>query len=113
MKANVPKSFNSLPPREKEAIARFMEDESAKLMDEQEVRLFVQYTKVACSVLHDYFGFGEQRLLTFIGDFKNMRRKHRDASNAVELESELDSEMDKIFKGGFPTDFVEDLQRGK
>lgn len=113
MKANLPKSFLTLPPREKEVIARIMEEECTRMVDEQEVQLFVQYTKLACFVLHNYFGFGEQRLLSFIGDFKNVRRKHKNVATASELEELMNIEMDKIFKSGFPTDFVEDLQRGK
>lgn len=113
MNARVPKSYNQLPTREKEVIARLMEEECERIINEHEVQLFVQYTKLACFVLHNYFGLDEQELLSFIGDFRTVQRKYKNVPSATEMENLVNVEMDKIFKGGFPTKFVEELQRGK
>ena len=57
MKANLPKSYLNLPKREKEAIDDLVASEVDRMLTEEEVVLFAQYTKMMCIVLHDYFGF--------------------------------------------------------
>ena len=113
MNVRLKRSFNSLPPREQDIIAEMMREECKRIMDEEEVNLFVQYMKSACVVLHDTKGFTEEELLMFIGSFTNIRRKFRKLTSIPELEATLDKEMDRIFPGGFPTEFVERLQRGE
>ena len=112
MKARIPKSYLNLPKHEKEAIDKLVVDEVQKILDEEEVALFTQYTKMMCIVLHDYFGFGEGRLYRVIGNFKNLKRKHRHLKTAQEIIPVLDQEMDRIFRRNkFPQDYVERLQR--
>lgn len=112
MKANVPKSYLNLPKREKEAIDNLVMSELDRMLTEEEVVLFTQYTKIMCIVLHDYFGFGENRLHCVIGNFKTMGRKYRNVNTAKELMPALDKEMERIFrKNKFPQDYVERLQR--
>ena len=113
MKANLHKSYLSLPPREQEIIANLFQKEHRQALDAQEVQLFVQYTKLACILLHDYFKMDESELLTFIGDFKAIRRKYRNVNTADKLDAVLDEELSKIFPSGFPAEYVEDLQRGR
>lgn len=113
MNVRRPKSYNNLPTREKQLIAKMMDEECEARMNEQEVNLFVQYMKSACVVLHDTRGFTEEDLLMFIGSFTNIRRKFRKLTSISELEATLDKEMERIFPGGFPTEFVERLQRGE
>ena len=112
MKARLPKSYLNLPKREKEAINNLVQSEYEKKLNEEEVVLFAQYTKMMCIVLHDYFGFGESRLRCAIANFKNLKRRYRDISTAQELMPILDKEIERIFKKGeFPKEFVERLQR--
>lgn len=112
MKARLPKSYLDLPKREKEAIDNLVKDEINRMLDEEEVVLFSQYTKMMCIVLHDYFGFGENRLHCVLGNFKTLKRKYRNVSTAQEVEPILDKEMARIFKKNkFPKDFVEGLQK--
>ncbi len=113
MDVRIPKSYNNLPLREKQLIAKMMDEECEARINEQEVHLFVQYMKSACIVLHEYKGFTVDELMIFIGSFTNIRRKFRKLTSIAELEATLDKEMDRIFDGKFPTDFVERLQRGQ
>ena len=113
MNVRLKKSFNSLPTREQELLTQLMADECKRRMDEEEVNLFLQYMKSACIVLHDYKGFTVEELMIFIGSFTNIRRKFRKLTSIAELEASLDKEMERIFDGKFPTDFVERLQRGE
>ena len=112
MKARTPKSYLNLPKHEKEAIDNLVQDEINRILSEEEVVLFTQYTKMLCIILHDYFGFGEDRLCRVIGNFRMLHRKFRKVKTAKEVNEALDKEMARIFKkGGFPQDYVEKLQR--
>lgn len=112
MKAHLPKSYLNLPKREKEAIDNLVMSEVDRMLNDEEVVLFAQYTKMLCIVLHDYFGFGESRLHCAIGDFKTLKRRYRNISTAQEINAILDKEMERIFKKNkFPQDYVEELQR--
>ena len=112
MKARLPKSYLNLPQREKDAINNLVQSEYEKMLNEEEVELFTQYTKMMCIVLHDYFGFGESRLRCVMGNFKTLRRRYSDVKTAQEISPLLDKEMERIFrKSKFPQEFVERLQR--
>lgn len=112
MKARVPKSYDLLPQREKDIIGELVLREINKALDEEEVALFAQYSKMLCIVLHDHFGFGEDRLYRVLAGFKTLKRKYKRLKTAEEIRPALEQEMARIFKkSGFPTDFVEKLQR--
>ena len=112
MKARTPKSYLSLPKHEKKAIDDLVESEINRILSEEEVTLFTQYTKMLCIVLHDYFGFGEKRLCRIIGNFRMLHRKFRNVKTDKEINEALDKEMARIFKkNGFPQEYVENLQR--
>ena len=113
MNVKLKRSFNSLPLREQDILTQMMREECKRIMDEEEVNLFVQYMKSACIVLHDTKGLTEEELLMFIGSFTNIQRKFRKVNSIPELEANLDKEMERIFPNGFPTDFVKRLQRGE
>ena len=112
MRAKIPKSYMDLPKREKETVDNLILSEVNRILDEEEVTLFAQYSKMLCIVLHDHFGFGEDRLYRVLGSFKTLKRKYRKLKTAQEINPVLDKEMERIFKKKqFPIDFVERLQR--
>lgn len=114
MKARIPQSYLNLPKHEKEAIGKMVEDEVNRILSEEEVTLFTQYTKMLCIVLHDYNPdhFGEKRLTRVIANFRMLHRKFRKVKTAKEVNEALEKEMKRLFKkGGFPQDYVENLQR--
>ena len=112
MKAHLPKSYRNLPKHEKDAIDNLVKSEINRMLDEEEVTLFAQYTKMMCIILHDYYGFGENRLHCVMGNFKTLKRRYRNINTAQEVNPILDKEMERIFKKNkFPEDFVERLQR--
>lgn len=114
MKAKIPQSYLNLPQHEKKAIEQMVQDEVNRILSEEEVTLFTQYTKMLCIVLHDYEpdSFGEHRLTRVIGNFRMLHRKFRKVKTAKEINEALEKEMDRIFKkNGFPQDYVENLQR--
>ena len=111
MNVRLPKQYLAMSLKDQEVVNRVAKDIAMQALDESEVTLFVQYTKFACIVLNKYFGFGEQRLTNFIHNFKDLQSTHPGVRSLEQLQSMLDEEMAKIFKSGFPEEYVASLQR--
>lgn len=110
MKANIPKGWHRLPKSEKEAISDYLQ-KVAKEQCEKDMRIMLDlYIKMVCVTLHDAFGFGEKRLLMFLGNHKRLfHRQHKMVKDGSQIEY-LDRRMAEIFKkGGFPEGFFEKL----
>ena len=68
------------------------------------------YIKMACLVLHDAFGFGEQRLRAYIGNHKRLFHRQAKLVRKGDQLEYLDRRMAEIFKkDGFPQDFIDEL----
>ena len=110
MKARLPKSWERLPPREKEVIADGMKQMLVE-QEERDMRIMLDlYIKMACLVLHRAFGFGEKRLGMFLGNHKRLFRiQHKKVVDGTQL-AYLNGEMAKIFrKNGFPQGFFDNM----
>ena len=106
MKARVPRGWSSLSKYEKDKIAEVCEQEMERRMN---IVLDI-YMKMCCTVLHDAFGFGENRLMCFIGNWQFLFEKHfKLVKDGVQIEY-LDDEMKKIFKkSGYPDEFFRNM----
>lgn len=110
MKANTPKSWRSLPPREQKVIENYVKEVAGKEL-EREARIILDlYMKMVCMVLHDAFGFGEKRLNMFLGNHRLMfKRQFKMVKNDTQIEY-LNRRMAEIFKkDGFPKEFLDGL----
>jgi hypothetical protein len=114
MKARVPKEYQNLSPQQKERLKKYLTDvvtEVTKKQEEHDCRVILElYLKMVCCVLHDAFGFGEDRLTCFIGNHKRLfvtQNKLVDKGEQIEY---LNGRMAEIFKkNGFPQDFLDSL----
>lgn len=109
MKCNLPKSYLSLPVKEKKIISDLMEQTLNDTIDREEDLIQKIWLQWACIVLHEGFGFGKDRLMMFLGNWKKMYRKNRTFKDDIEQKKYLDEKIKKIFKDEYPTDFVNDL----
>ena len=68
------------------------------------------YIKMVCVTLHDAFGFGERRLIRFLGNHRRLfDRQMRMVKAGTQLEW-LDKRMAEIFhKDGFPQEFFDKM----
>ncbi len=110
MKARLPKSWDRLPPKEKEVIADSMKQMLIE-QEEKDMRIMLDlYIKMACVVLHDAFGFGEKRLGMFLGNHKRLfHRQHKMVMDGTQVEY-LNGRMAEIFKkNGFPQGFFDNM----
>lgn len=114
MKARIPKPYQSLPKKQKEAVDGYaleIAKDFAKKQEEADFRLsFELYIKTACCTLYDVFGFDESMLIQFIGTHKRaFSYQNRLVMKGEQLEY-LNRRMDEIFKkDGFPQEFIDSL----
>ena len=95
MKARIPKSFESLPPKEKAVISQMIQEEAYKLADKEHAEVQKIYMQLCCILLHECFGFGEKRLYCFLGNWKRLYRWN---SRFSDKESQTKALEDKIKK---------------
>jgi hypothetical protein len=114
MRARIPKAYRDLTPKAKQQLQEYIVDiatDAARKQEEQDCRIiFETYIKMVCCVLHDAFGFGEERLTVFIGNHKRLFARQSRLVTKGEQAEYLDSRMSEIFKkNGFPQDFINSL----
>jgi hypothetical protein len=107
----MPTSWNKLPKAEKDLIQEALNEQLNEIIDKEEAEVQEIWIKLACILLHDTFGFGEERLLRFISAWKRLyRRNTRCETKSVQNEW-LNTEMAKCFpKCGFPEVRLEEMK---
>ena len=110
MKARLPKSFLSLPQSEKEKINEVLTEEVERNVNQHMAELQKIWLQFACIVLHKNFGFGKKRCLLFLANWREMYRLNSKLKNEAEQTEYLSGEIDKIFKGAYPKEFIDKLE---
>ena len=111
MKCNLPISFNKLPKSERESIQNALNEQLNHLVDKEEAEVQEIWIKLACILLHEYFGFGEKRLCRFIIAWNRIYRRNARTQTKSEQTAWLDEEMKKCFpKFGFPQRRIDSLK---
>lgn len=111
MKARLPKSWDRLPQREKEIINQVMTDEVVKQVVHEQAELQKIWLQMACVVLHNNFGFGKDRCLLFLANWREMYRLNSKLEGREDQTEFLATEMEKIFgKGGYPKEYIDKLE---
>jgi hypothetical protein len=110
MKARMPKSFLSLPQSEKDKINEVLTEEVEKNVNKNMAQLQKIWLKYACIVLHNNFGFGKKRCLLFLANWREMYRINNQLKNEAEQTEYISREIDKIFKGMYPEQYIDKLE---
>lgn len=111
MKCNLPRSYQSLPQREKDAITEVLSEQLNEAINKEEAELQEIWIKLACINLHETFGFGEDRLNRFIAAWNRMYRKNERTGSKSAQTAWLNEEMAKCFpKYGFPQHRIDRLK---
>ncbi len=111
MKVRMPKSFLSLPQREKDLINEVLTEEVQKQVDKNYAELQKLWLQFACIILNKSFGFGKERLLLFLGAWREMYRYNNKIPNKSEQTAFLTEELDRIFGvGGYPSKYIDKLE---
>lgn len=111
MKCNLPRSWDQLPKAEKELIQAEFNKQLNHLIDKEEAEVQEIWIKLACILLHETFGFGEERLCRFIAAWNKIYRRNARLQTKAEQTAWLDSEMKKCFpKFDFPQNRIDSLK---
>ena len=94
MKAILPKSYKNLPKSEKKIIDNLVMD----WVDKEEAELQEIYLMLCCKLLHESFGFGEERCSMFVGNWWRIYDWNKKTGSKKEQKEALRNEMDKIFR---------------
>lgn len=109
MKANVPRSWHTLPPIEKRAIENLVKEEAYKIVDRENDEMQEIWIKLSCILLHD-MGLTEDELLQYIAGWKRMYRRNERCGNKDEQTAWLAREMERCFPSGFPQMRIDDMK---
>ena len=112
LKPNLPRSWFSLPEREKDAITEVYQKALHEALDHEEAELQKAWLKLACIVLHSQKDpYGKKRCMAFLAKWKRVYRIVGKCKTNAERDAYLDAEMDKIFgKGGYPYKWIDSLE---
>ena len=114
MNARLPKSWNSLPQKERDRIVKILSDAAETIAIQQIEKEEAQVQKIwisyACIVLHNAFGFDKDKCMEFIGNWKMIYRKNKRLSTEAEQKAFIEKEL-AFFEGEYPSDFVDSLER--
>lgn len=111
MKCNLPKSWEQLPPKEKDTINKLMTDFAYEIVEKEQANLQEIWIKLACILLHDFHGFGEGDLMKFIAAWKRIYARNDRYEDKEAQDAWLDEEMAKCFPScGFPQLRIDELK---
>jgi hypothetical protein len=111
MKVKMPRSFLSLPEREKRIINEEITKEVIHQVTHEQAELQKIWLQLACIVLNRTFRFGKKRLLLFLANWKEMYRINGAIDGAAERDAYLKEKMTKLFgEGGYPYAYIDKLE---
>ena len=110
MKAKIPRAWQNLPPAQRTRIEEFCRQVAMETIEQDGRVMLDLYIKMVCVTLHDAFGFGEKRLIMFLGNHRRLFIKQQKmVADGSQIEY-LDRRMAEIFrKDGFPQEFFDDM----
>lgn len=113
MKANIPRSWFSLPKKEQEIIKDMLTEQMEQQINHEEAEMQKIWLKYACIVLNEVFGFGERRCLSFLGTWRRIYKTNSKFKTEEEQAAWIDERINKIFKDGYPTEFIDKFEEAK
>ena len=105
------KLFTQLAPSEQEKIkalySKDVEDENNKYF----AKLQKNWLMLSCIVLNKYFGFGKERLLIYLANWREAYRLNAKIKEEEAQQAWLKGEMDRIFgENGYPYEYIDKLE---
>lgn len=110
MKANLPRSYLSLPKREKEIIDKLVSDEANRLVNEEEAEMQKIWLQMACIILYKNLNLTKEDCMMFVGGWKSTYRKNVRLKSKREQDEWIKSEIENIFDGEYPYEWIDSLE---
>ncbi len=113
MNCNLPKSWDRLPPKEKDMINKAMTKIAYDIVDQEQANLQENWIKLACILLHNYHNFDEEELLQFIAEWNRIYRRNERLDNKESQQAWMNMELRSCFPNcGFPQMRIDDMKKG-
>lgn len=120
MKANynkAEKSWFNLPKSEQEAIKNMLAEEFNKQLNEainreeaQMQKVWLKYGCIASNIAH---GHGEMRCLSWLGTWRRIYKTNSKFKTEEEQKAWIDERINKIFKSGYPSEFIDSFEESR
>lgn len=111
MKCNLPKSWDQLPQKEKDAISKMMTDFAYDIIDKEEANVQEIWIKLNCINMRNC-GATEEDLLQYIAGWKRIYAKNARMKTKEEQAAWIEEEMKKCFPTcGFPQIRIDELKK--
>ena len=112
MNVRLPKSFNNLPPSERELITEHYNEKLYEARNEDLVKQQKKWLKYACILLADFFNFTEEDLLLFLANWRSTYMTNSKFETEEEQSEYLSRELSRIFVNeSYPEMFIEKLEK--
>ncbi|MBQ9760120.1 MAG: hypothetical protein IJW16_02095 [Clostridia bacterium] len=106
MKCYLRRDLEQLSPSSQKRVA---EAYDRQLEQNMNVMLDI-FLKMSCAVLHDSRGMTEEELYAYLGNYRQLFRRHQNMVRAGTQLEELDRKMREIFPAsGYPDDFFKSM----
>ena len=103
MKANLLRSYKSLPPSEQQHIKNLAYEIAREQFEHDVMIVLDQFIKMSCQALHTTFGFGEKRMTYYLASYRRLFKRYIKANKDGIMLGELDRQMQHIFRrDGYP-----------
>ncbi len=113
MKPNLPRSWHSLPQRERDAVIKAITDQYYAHLDHEIAQTQKVWLKMMCIANHDALGAGRIRNKRCLVRWKRLYHIVGKFKTTEERDAYLDAEIEKIFgKGRYPSEWVDSLENG-
>ena len=110
MKVRPPKTFDQLSRSDKDKINQIIDQEAERRANHHLAECQKIWLKMACIVLHRGFGFGKDRCLLFLANWKEMYKINSKIKTKEEQTAYLAAAIDEIFHGGYPETYIDKLE---
>lgn len=110
MKAYMQKSFLELPPSEQRKINSYLDEVVTNRLNETYCTLQEVWIKMSCAILHDAFGFDDEQLIMYLANYRREYRQTGRRGSTEENVQAMNERMEKVFKNGFPQEFIDRLK---
>lgn len=112
MKPNLPRTWYSLPQRERDTIIKAITEQYFNQLTRDETELQKTWLKLSCITLHKQKDpFGKLRCMVYLRGFKKTYNILRSFKTVQERDKWMETEIEKIFgKGGYPSEWVDKLE---
>ena len=107
------RSWHNLPKYEQESIKSMLTEEFYKALNHEEAKLQKIWLKYGCIANNIAHGHGERRCSSWLGTWRRIYKTNSKFKTEEEQTAWIDERINKIFKHGYPSEFIDKFEEEK